>query len=267
MRISTAAILILAASICSAEEQSPSEKAISRAIAGLEADRDKMTDSIEQSKVDKAIRELEALIEDDKPTVNSAASDKIIAILKKKLVGKVAWKEKTGELTLGYDFPGKAHLADFDVGQKRILVQKKAVGIEAGDELKHVAKFKAFTVSVMMTCRSLNSTGVGSTNGALFGTGGLHHDTIYLSSPDGGATSKIVPDKMRRGSIPVLFSVTAEKVSLRFGGSEILTVPTRRANDVHQVILHGGKDGCAYSQLVIQGVPDPAWLKEMGAVD
>ena len=90
MRISLAAALILTSSLVLAAEQSPSEKTIAKAIALLEADRDKMTDTLEQAKVDKAIRELEALIEDDQPSANSAASDKILDVLRKKLVGKVA---------------------------------------------------------------------------------------------------------------------------------------------------------------------------------
>jgi hypothetical protein len=141
---------------------------------------------------------------------------------------------------------------------------KRAVGIEAGDELRHVAKFKSFTVEVLMTFKAMNGPGLGSSNGSRFTTGGSGLDAIYVSSPDGGQNGKVVPDRFRRGSVPVWFNVTPEKVSLRYA-REVLTAATNRPNDVHQLVLRGGPDGCAFSQLVINGVPDPAWLKEVEA--
>jgi hypothetical protein len=173
------------------------------------------------------------------------------------------WKEKSGELTLGYDFVGRPQLSDFEVGSKRVSVTKKMMGIEAGDELRHSAKFKTFTVSAVMTFKAMNGPGIGSSNGSWFTTGGSGLDAIYASSPDGGQNGKVVDAKIRRGSIPILFNVTGQKVSVRYANREVVTTPTRRETDTHQIVLRGGPDGCGFSNLVITGVPDPAWLKEI----
>lgn len=263
MRISVITSLVLLGTVTFAADQSPSEKAIAKAIAGLEADRDKMTDAIEQSKIDKAIRELEGLVESDRePELPSAAADKILAALKKKFAGKVVWKEKTGELILAYDFIGKPQLADFDVGSKRVILQRRILALEAGDELKHNARFKSVQVSVVMGFKAMNGSGLASTNGATFTTGGPGQDAITLIEPGGGNTWKVVGDRIRRGNIPVWFKVTPEKVSVQYV-KDVLTAPMNRPGDVHQVILRGGNEGCAFSNLVISGVPDPAWLNEI----
>jgi hypothetical protein len=87
MRISLATALIFAATNCFAAEKSASHKAIGKAIANLEADRDRMDDAIEVTKTQTAIRELEALIVDaDKEDV--PATDKVTIAIKKKLAGK-----------------------------------------------------------------------------------------------------------------------------------------------------------------------------------
>lgn len=254
--------LCLVATVWSAEKTA-SEKAIERAIAGLEADRDKAADAIEQSKIDKAIRGLEELIEDSDAPDKSPATDKVTVALRKKLAGKVVWKEKTGELTVAYDFSGKPQLADFEVGNKRVLIVKKVLGVEAGDDLKHIAKFKTFTVEVTMGFKAMNGPGIGSSNGSWFTTGGSGQDAIYASTPDGGVNGKVVPDRVRRGSIPVAVSMTENKLAVKYARSEVVTAPTNRADAVHQVMLRGGPDGCGFQNLVITGVPDPKWLKEI----
>lgn len=250
---------VLVASLALAADQSPSEKVIAEAIAGMEAKRDRIADPLEQARIDKAIRELEALIGDghEKP-LDGVTVD--LNVLRKKFAGKPIYDPKSGELTLKYDFPGRPQLADFDVGDKRVLVAKKMLGMEAGDELKHVAKFKTFTVSVVMTFKSMNGAGFGSSNGSGMSTGGANFDTIYLGSP-GTSVGKIVPENVRRGSIPVMFNVASQKVSLRYA-REVLTVPSNRPDDVHQLVLRGGNEGCGFSNLEIVGIPDPAWFTE-----
>ena len=189
-------------------------------------------------------------------------TDKVTVALKRKFAGKLFWKEKTGELTLAYDFAAKHQLSDFEVGEKRVLVAKKALGVEAGDELRHLAKFKTLTVSVVMGLKSMNEAGVGSSNGAWFTTGGTGHDAITAISPEGPLNYKVVPERFRKGNIPVVFNVTSQKISAKYAG-EVITVPTSRANDVHQLVLRGGADGCSFAGLVITGIPDPKWLQEM----
>ena len=260
MRFWVSAAVVLVAGLAVAAEQSPSEKVIAEAIATMEAKRDRIADPLEQARIDKAIRELEALISDghEKP-LDGVTVD--LNVLRKKFAGKQVYDPKSGELTLKYDFPGRPQLADFDVGDKRVLVTKKMLGMEAGDELKHVAKFKTFTVSVVMTFKSMNGAGFGSSNGSGMWTGGSGFDAIYLGSPGAPTAGKVVPENVRRGSIPVMFNVASQKVSLRYA-REVLTVPSHRPDDVHQLVLRGGNEGCGFSNLEIVGIPDPAWFTE-----
>ena len=258
---------LIVSSIGFAAEQTPSEKAISEAIKLLEKERDGIDDAIEQSKVDKAIRELEFLIEDpDNPTPRDARPAPITfeitpAMLKKKFSGKAIFNEKSGELTLTYDFPGKAQLADFELEDAKPVVNKKTLMIDAGDKLTHVARFQSFTASATMTFKGLRGVGIASTNGSQLFTGGARHDTVFLRLPEGTGVSKIVPGNVRSGMLPIALTVTPSKTSLRFG-NEKLSAPTTRKGDVHQVVLNAGTEGCAFSNLIIVGIPDAEWLKQ-----
>ncbi len=258
---------LIACEFAAAADQTPSEKAISEAIKVLEKERDAIDDAIEQAKVDKAIRELESLIEDpdgqSMPKAKPApiTFDVTPVMLKKKFAGKAVYNAASGELTLTYDFPGKGQLTDFDVDDARVLVTKKTLLIDAGDKLTHVAKFKSFTASAMMTFKGMRGVGIASTNGSNLGTGGARRDTIYLRVPDAAGTNKIVPGNIRSGTVPISLTVTPTKTSIRFA-TEKLSQPTVRKDDVHQVVLNAGTEGCGFSNLIIVGIPDPVWLKE-----
>lgn len=254
------AIFLFVCSTILAADKTASEKAISEAIALLQTKRDAITDPIEQARVDKAIRELEGLVDaaNDSPPGPQVNQD----LLKKKFAGKVIYDPKSGELTLKYDFPGKTQLADFAVGNKRVLVSKKMLGVEAGDDLVHIAKFRTFTASATMSFKAMNGPAFGTSTGTGMGTGGNGSDTVYLAAAGGQTNARIVPGHLRRGNIPVTLDVSPHKVSLRYG-TEVLTTPVARPDDVHQIRLGGGPDGCGFSNLVIVGIPDPAWFKEL----
>ncbi len=247
-------------------DQTPSEKAITEAIKLLEGKRDTIDDAIEQAKVDKAIRELESLIEDPdnpKPEAMPAPIDFEVtpAMLKKKFAGKAVFNPKTNELTLTYDFGGKAQLSDFEVNDMKSLVNKKFLVVDAGDKLKHVARFKTFTASAVMSFKGMRGVGIASTNGSHLLTGGRGADTVILRVADGQGATKIVPGNVRSGNVPISLSVTPGKTSIQYA-AEKLSQPTARKDDIHQVVLVGGVEGCGFGNLIIVGVPDAAWLKE-----
>ena len=254
-----------------AADPTPSEKAITEAIKLLEAKRDTIDDAIEQAKVDKAIRELEALIEDPdnpKPEAMPAPIDFDVtpAMLKKKFAGKAIFNPKTHELTLTYDFAGKAQLSDFEVNDTKAVVSKKFLGIDAGDKLKHVARFKTFTASAVMSFKGMRGVGIESTNGSQLSTGGRAFDTVILRVADSQGASKIVPANVRSGTVPISLSITTGKTSIQFA-AEKLSQPTARKGDIHQVVLVGGVEGCGFGNLTIVGVPDTAWLKDFLAAE
>lgn len=260
--ISSLAICLLAATLL-AEEPTPGEKLIKKAIADLEAGRDKLDDSLEQAKIDKAIRELEAVIgeEEKDPKPEKLTFEVTPAMLKKKFAGKAVFNAKTGELTLAYDFPGKNSLSDFEVTDQKVAVNRKMLGLDAAEKLTHKAKWKSFTVATVIHFKGMRGVGINTTNGTHLGSGGANPDTMYLGVPGTGGTSKIIPDKFRSGTVHIGLSVTGAKTSAHWG-EDRLALPTALKEDIHQVILVAGTEGCAYSNLIIVGVPDPAWLKE-----
>jgi hypothetical protein len=245
-------------------EDTPADKLIRKAIADLEAGRAKLDDQLEHAKVDKAIRELESVVDgDEKPAKPAALAFEVTpALLKKKFAAtRAVYNPKNGELTLAYDFPGKAALSDFNVTDQKIAIAKKTLMMDAAETLQHKAKWKSFTVSTTLHFKGMRSIGISSTNGSHLGSGGANPDTMYLNATDAGTTTKIVPDKVRSGTVVIGLSVNENKTS-GVWGTERLALPTSRKDDVHQLTFHAGTEGCGFSNLVIVGVPDPAWLKE-----
>jgi hypothetical protein len=246
-----------------AEDPTPSQKAITEAIKLLETKRDAIDDAIEAAKVDKAIRDLEALIEDPdaEPKPAPITFNVTPAALKKKFAGKPIFNPKTGELTLSYDFANKSQLEDFKIEGLNVQVAKKMLMIEAGDTLQHVAHFRSFTASGVMTFKSMRGgSGLGSSNGWLLSTGGV--DVLQLKFGGSVVDRKPVRNELRSGSVPVSFTITPRKANIRFG-TEQLTKPAAATTEViHQLVLNAGSEGCGFSNLVIVGAPDPAWLKE-----
>jgi hypothetical protein len=245
-----------------AADESRADKAIAKAIADLEAARDSIGDPIDKAKIDKAVRELEAVVGGEEESAKPAMLNFVVkpATLKKKFGGKATFNAKTGELTLAYDFNQKSQLSDFEVNDLNVVLRDKALFVDSGDKLQHIAKFKTFAVSTIMMIKGLRGPGIASSNGTHLGTGGLNPDTVWVQAIQGGNAGKIVPDNIRSGRIPVTFTVTPTKSSITYA-NERLATPTVKKDDIHQVVFVGGAEGCGFSNLVISGVPDPTWFK------
>lgn len=264
---SCVAVVLLLITHAPAADRSPSDEAIAKAVKLLESERDKIDDGLERARLDKIIRDLESAIDDPEHDVKPSALtfEVTSAALKKKFAGKATFNPKTGELSLAYDFPGKAQLSDFEVGDKKVLITKKTLFIEAGDELKHIAKWRSFTVNSVLSFKEMAGAGVASSNGAQFRLAGAGSATILLAMPLGETVRKIAPPSVRNGSVPAIFSVTPKKATARWG-DEILAVPApklavQQEVPPHQVVLHAGRVGCGFGNLTITGVPDPEWLE------
>lgn len=249
--------------VVQAADQSASESAISESIVLLEARKAQADDPAEQAKIAKAISELESLLsEPPKPAnVPALGFDVKPTVLKKKFQGRSAYNIKTGELTLIYDFLKKEQLKDFTFKAGNPIVANKALFLDGSDAMTHIAQFKSFAVIGVVGIKSLKATGIGSTNGTLFGTGGEKLDAIYLNVPGTPLLSSIVPASLRSGRIPFQFSITPEKTAVRWG-TERMTHETIKKNDTHQVMLTGGTEGAAFGNLIITGVPEPKWFKD-----
>lgn len=269
MRVLTTILMfVLSVATVSGQEKtekpkpSPADEVIRSAIDQMDAQLEKIDDMAARQKLMKAIEQLESVLyEDGKNSDASPDFEVKPLVLKKKFQGKAAYDAKTGQLSLFYDFTKKEQLKDFDLNDAKVAITNKALLVDGGDTVNHIAKFKVFTVSGIFGLKSMRSCGIGSTNGSHLGTGGLGHDTLYMGIPGGAGDQKIVPDKLRSGSIPFSLSVTPRKTSISYG-TERLTQATVKKDDIHQIVVIGGTEGIGIANLTIVGIPDPKWFKE-----
>jgi hypothetical protein len=269
----SALMVCMLAGVVIAAGKTPSELAIAKAITVLEAERDKAEDSLEQAKIDKAIRELEALIDDpdaeSKPNAAKSSAIKFVvkpAVLKKKFGGKSVFNPKTGELTLTYDFSQKGQLADFETKSVKAPIAQGNVLIDGSETLTHIAKFKSVSVSTNMSFKSMRGCGISSTGGIKFYTGGQNPDTIYLAVDGSEGAETIVPENRRAGTVPVALMISSSAASVRFADDRLVVKIAKNAvpgrEEVHQLVFEGGVEGAGFSNIIIAGIPDPEWFKQ-----
>lgn len=266
----TVCILCLCFTALNARAADPltADDAIQAAIDQLEYSADKVNDPLAKAKIHKAIRELEIILHPgDNPVVPKLTFEVKPAILKKKFQGKAAFDPKSGELTLSYDFTRKEQLKDFEAKKEaQFALLNKSIVLDGGEQLTHIAKFKTFTVSGVLGVKAMRWGGVSSTNGSALSIGGANPDTLYLKIAGGEMAYKIVPDRLRSGTIPFQFSVTPKKSSLNYG-PERLSKPTEQPNDVHQIVLVAGDEGMGFASLTIAGIPEPEWFQQFLEAD
>lgn len=274
LRSLTSALLVCTlASAGLAADKTPSEIAIAKAIAVLEVDRDKAEDTLEKAKIDKAIRELELLVDypdaDSKPNAAKPSALKFLVkptALKKKFGGKSVFNPKTGELTLTYDFSQKGQLADFETKSIKAQITQGTVLVDGSETLTHVAKFKSVSVSANMSFKSMRGCGIKSTGGTRFYTGGQNPDTIYLAVDGSEGTAAVVPANRRTGTVPVALTIGPTAASVRFAEDRLLVKINKNVvpgpDIVHQLVFEGGIEGAGFSNIIITGIPDPEWFQQ-----
>jgi hypothetical protein len=252
-----------------AAEPVTADDAIQAAIDQLEQSVDKVNDPFAKARIHKAIRELEIILNagSETPVAPKITFEVKPAVLKKKFQGKAAFDPKSGELSLIYDFTRKEQLKDFEVKKDaQYTLLNKSLILDGGEQITHIAKFKAFTVSGVLGVKTMKWGGVSSTNGSALNIGGANPDTVYLKIAGGEQAYKIVPDRLRSGSIPFQFSVTPKKSSLNYG-PERLSKPTAKPDDVHQIVLVAGDEGMGFANLTIAGSPEPEWFQQFLEAD
>lgn len=257
-RLLATCLLLLCAPVFA---ESESEKIIGDAIRMMEAKRDDIKDALDKAKVDKAIRELEALIGDPDKPAPPVQFDVKPAVLKKKFGGRAVYNSKSGELTLTYDFGNKNQLSDFAVDDAKVAIVNNTLLIEGGDKLVHKAKFKSFTINSAISFKSLRGVGFSCTGGSQLRTGGMIPDTVYFEVAGAPPSQKIVAEELRSGTLVCSLAVSPKKTSMRFG-PESFSIPTVKPDDFNQIILVAGSEGGGFSKVTIVGVPDPTWFKE-----
>ncbi len=260
------------AGVVIAADKTPAELAIAKAISLLEAEREKAEDPLERAKIDKAVRELEVLMDDpdadSKPNAGKSSIKFVVkpAVLKKKFGGKSVFNAKTGELTLTYDFSQKGQLADFETKSVKAPIAQGTVLIDGSETLTHIAKFKSVSVSTNMSFKSMRGCGISSTGGAKFYTGGQFLDTIYLAVDGSEGAAGVVAVNRRTGTVPVALAISPSVASVRFAEDRLVVKIGKNAvpghEEIHQLVFEGGVEGAGFSNIIIAGIPDPEWFKE-----
>jgi hypothetical protein len=154
-----------------AAEPVTADDAIQAAIDQLEQSVDKVNDPLAKARIHKAIRELEIILNagSETPVAPKITFEVKPAVLKKKFQGKAAFDPKSGELSLIYDFTRKEQLKDFEVKKDaQYTLLNKSLILDGGEQITHIAKFKAFTVSGVLGVKTMKWGGVSSTNGSAF---------------------------------------------------------------------------------------------------
>ena len=201
------------------------------------------------------------------------------AALKRLFAGRAIYDKRTRQLTIAYDFRNKKDLEDFDVGTARAAIQQGVLRVWPADSITHKAVFESMTVQAKITIETRNETDVNAPKKLVVATtGGLAvHCAAGAGGPDRNGTivslrannAPISETCVERFKCPVVNSplhlealVTAPgKVFLRFGAMEM--AGNTGLKTAGSLILGGQEGGVRFSQLVISGKPDFAWVSEM----
>ncbi|HEY4259316.1 MAG TPA: hypothetical protein VGM98_04115, partial [Schlesneria sp.] len=137
---------------------------------------------------------------------------------------------------------------------------------DGSETLTHIAKYKSLSVSANMIFKSMRGSGISSTGGVKFYTGGQFPDTVYLAVEGSEVARTMVPQDKRSGAVPVTFTISPTASSVRFADDRLVVKSEKKEDpnkgDVHQLVFQGGVEGAGFSNLIIVGIPDPEWFKE-----
>jgi hypothetical protein len=264
MRIFVIVALSLVPSISfAADKDDPAEDAIRAAIAVLEAKLGETENASAQSKISRAIRELEAVLAIPAKTEPAPpiSFDVKPAQLKKKFSGRAIYEAKSGLLSITYDFTNRDQLKDFAFANANPIVANRVLLVGGADKLTHIAKFQSFSVKGIIVVKTMWSGGVSSTNGSYFMLGGRLRNEVFLHlAGNSGHLNKYVADAVKSGPVSFQFSINSAKTSLQYA-TERLTQATKQDQDIHQIVFDGGTEGYGFSNIVISGIPDPTWFQ------
>lgn len=256
---------------CALADDTPGEEAIREAITVLEARKAQVEKKEDKDKIARAIGDLEKLLPAAKNDGGKAKADADLvklmtpAALKKKFAGKAVFNAKTGELTLVYDFKEKEQLKDFDLKEVKATVKAGALRVGPADEIQHAAQFKTLKVTGNVAVENIPHNSVKpflrTTGGTTAATDEVNGQMVKLLQKDKqiGLKHFGMGVQYENRLVPVVFTVTDSKVTLKFGDNEIAgKVEGVTAGHVE---LLGGQGGVIFKSLVISGIPDEGWAK------
>jgi hypothetical protein len=182
-------------------------------------------------------------------------------LLRKKFAAsKATLDQKSGVLTLAYDFAKPTQTKDFQFADGAFTIGGGVAKVTPIEMAKHVAVFKTGSVNGRFLYG--NNEGVQTMLGTTTATSLRFHKFnefwLQLFSEGREIARK---DFGAKKPLPILYEITETKMRINVNGQELAGL---RVNPgiCGAFTLHGGNAGLAVAGLVISGVPDEAWMKD-----
>jgi len=183
-----------------------------------------------------------------------------LAVLKKKLAGRVSVDKKTGLLQLAYDFRSTRQGGDFPIKAKPADVANNALLLRPNTAASHVVAWRSVQIDCQVQVARMSGYMLTAERAKTSLTlGGSHEDTLYLRLPK-HSRSVIVPQNDRSGVKTIRFELDANSVLVSFDQhslSERTELPRPG-----RIEFNGGSYGFVFNAVAFRGRPDPEWLKE-----
>lgn len=200
----------------------------------------------------------------DRPTAAQPVRADLKSLKRKFAASKVAYDEKSGVLSLGYDFRRPEQLQDFDTSQGKPEFQGNgAIRIKPLDRITHVGRFQTGTIQFQVVpvknLRDVVRLGQASV--------AYRHSGRFRLSGKGEVDTRDIRD----GRDTSLYALAIERrddravLTVRANGSkEEVAVPIDSA-EPFQVAFEGANDGVIVGNFVVTGRPAPDWWEQLMA--
>lgn len=182
-------------------------------------------------------------------------------LLRKKFAAsKATLDQKSGVLTLAYDFAKPTQAKDFTFADGALTIGGGVAKVAPVEMAKHVVVFKTGSVNGRFLYG--NNEGEQMMLGTTAATSLRFHKFnefwLQLFSQGREIARKDFGDKK---PLPILYEITEAKMRINVNGQELAGL---RVNPgiCGAFTFHGGNAGLAVAGLVISGVPDEAWMKD-----
>jgi hypothetical protein len=175
-------------------------------------------------------------------------------VLASKFQGKASYDAQANELTIVYNFENPTELKDFEGDAKS---SDGEVDVPLEQSIRHVVKFKTLKMTGVVTMKS-------KVGDVVRGSGGLqtHRDGVSVKISSGADAATSTDNGPADDDLALPFEIDANDKFVLFRlGDEVVGKPMAK-NEPGQIQLCGGEAGAQFSQLVISGQPDVAWLTE-----
>jgi hypothetical protein len=188
----------------------------------------------------------------------------------RKLEGAVAYDEKTGKITLTYDFKSAAQLKDFELngaergGPSEVgLTRIRCLNVRAFGFARHIVKFKDVVITGTAIMKATKGNMISASGGAALYLEGPRNSpipTFFCVKNGVNSRSWPVPVIDRQGSIPIGLNIEPLKLTARFGSDTWIIITEK--SDAGFIEFLGGDAGYIFGQLRLTGTMDEEWAQE-----